>query len=204
MDRSRPDITALLERAGRDDEARARLMSLVYDDLRAEAARRLARGPAGAPLNTTDLVSEAYLRIFGSDTQFENRRHFYFAASRAMRDVIVEHVRRALTRKRGGDWRRQGFDADALPASSLPEHILNVREALDELEREAPDRAAVVLMRFFGGLTYEQIAGATGRTSWAVRVEWAAARTWLEGRLRAPGPGNFSKNGQIPLTDRSG
>lgn len=183
------DITGLLDAAGRGDtDAADQLYVLVYKDLRRQAQRRLRALPPHATLQATALVSEAHLRLFGDaakKTEWSSRRHFYFAASRAMHDVVVESARRRGARKRGGDRQRVALDeGDVTSDGFVPRwSIVEIDEALHDLAEDDPDAAEVVLLRFFGGLTYEQISDATRRSVASVRREWAYAKSWLRRRL---------------------
>jgi RNA polymerase sigma factor (TIGR02999 family) len=185
------DITTLLAAASAGDtEATDRLYVLVYEDLRNQARRRLRALPPHATLQPTDLVSEAYIRLFGDGStpvEWSSRRHFYFAASRAMHDVVVEAARRHGAAKRGGGRDRVPLDdghADTTP--NTPRWtILEIDEALHDLADVDPDSAEVVLLRFFGALTYEQISDATGRSVGRIRGEWTFAQAWLKRRLKA-------------------
>lgn len=180
------DVTRLLaEVAAEEPGAMDRLMSAVSQELHSLAEWRLAWHRPGALLQTTDLVNEAYVRLFGrSDLPWADRRHFYFAAARAMRDIIVEQARRQRALKRGGDRRRAAMEPDDL-AGPEPPGILDVDEALDGLKEHDERCADVVLLRFFGGYTHEEIARLMGLSVATARRDWAYARAWLRRRLEA-------------------
>lgn len=179
------DITGLLAAVSAGEAGSAqRLLSVVSDELRTIAAAHLGGRRQGSMLQTTELVNEAYLRLFGkSDLAWENRRHFFFAAARAMRDIVVEYVRRGAAQKRGGHRRRVAIDLDAEPANRVADSILHVDEALDRLREHDERSADVVLLRFFGGYTNEEVARLMGLSIGEVRRDWAYARAWLKRRL---------------------
>src|SRR6516164_8660433 len=129
------DVTAVLRAAQRGDpQAAARLLPLVYGELRKLAQARMARLPPGQTLQPTALVHEAYLRLIGkTDLHLESRRHFFFAAARAMRDILVEHARGKARSRRGGGRRRVELDEDSAAYGPPPEDVLAVHEALAQL-----------------------------------------------------------------------
>lgn len=177
------DVTTLLRAVSHGLPGAAdRLFALVYDELRG-----LARGCAnghGVRGEPTTLVNEAYLRLFGrGEPNWENRRHFFFAASRAMRDILVDRVRRETAQKRGGGDRTLSLPED-IPAAAQPVDLLALNEALTRLETSHPEAAHVVTLRFFGGLTREQIARVMGISESAVWREWEFAKAWLHAELR--------------------
>ncbi len=181
-----PDITRLLDAAARGDPgAEDDLFSVVYADLRAQAARQLSGRRAGETLQATALVNEAYVRLFaGEKPVWENRRHFFFAAARAMRDVTVDYARRRAALKRGGDRRRVDLDDDRPPdATSSFDTILGIDAALEDLRAHDARCGDAVLLRFFGGLTHEQVAAVLGISTARARREWDYARAWLRERL---------------------
>lgn len=165
-----------------------RLFQRVYDELRAVASARV--GPA-AGVDPTTLVHESYLRLFGkTNPSWENRHHFFWAAARAMRDLLVERARRNGAVKRGGDRRREPFDED-LCAASEGVDLVSLNEALERLERTHGLAARVVFLRFFAGLARGQIAELLGLSPAAVWREWNFAKAWLltEMGRRGAGPG---------------
>lgn len=183
-DRATGDVTALLRavqegRRGAADE----LLHAVYSELRGMAEKRMSKQPSAHTLQPTALVHEAYLRMFGKDDAgWENSRHFYWAAARAMHDILTERARRHSTQKRGGDRKRQVFDEDAVLIAESDE-LLAISEAVKRLEVESPEAGQVVMLRFFGGLTHEQTAEALGLSSATVRRRWTFAKAWLHGQL---------------------
>lgn len=178
-------ITRILDSVARgESEPAARLLPLVYDELRRLARARMARLGPGHTLTPTELVHEAYLRVVGGKhDSFEGRRHFFFAVSRAMRDLIVEGARRKGSLKRGGNYLRLPVEAAELAAADAPENILDLDFALKKLERESPDRAQVVLLSYFGGLTHPEIAEVLGLSRATIERRWSYARIWLRREL---------------------
>lgn len=176
------DITQCLQKISEGDTGAAtHLIPLLYEELRRLAAARLAKEPEGQTLQATALVHEAYLRLVGTDPAkpWNNRGHFFGAAAEAMRRILVENARRKAAQKRGGEWERVSWTDHDLPMTSADDHILAVHEALDRLEREDPQAAALVKLRFFAGLTGQEAAAALGLAERSATRLWAYARAWL-------------------------
>ena len=140
-----------------DGLAASQLLPLVYDELRSLAAAQMANEKPGQTLNATALVHEAYLRLIG-DQQFENRRHFFAAAAEAMRRILVDAASAADGRGRGGGAAREPIDLMAIEAPAGDEQLLRVHDALDDLARIDPGAATLVKLRFFGGMTMDEVA----------------------------------------------
>jgi len=181
-------VTALLQAIGAGDEtAEERLFELLYEELRGVARGQLAGGSPRATIQVTALVSEAYLRLVGkAGPGWENRRHFFFAASRAMHDVLVEEARRKAARRRGGDWKRVGLDDFTLTFETPADHLLALDEALQRIETDDPRRASIVRLRFFGGLSEDETAEALGVSKRTVSREWSLARADLAVMMSPP------------------
>lgn len=191
------DITVLLSAAAtRSPEAIDRLVRLVRDELRRRAASEIKRIGTPDTIEPTALVHEAYLRLFGPgrEPSWENRRHFFMAATRAMHDVLVERARAAVAQKRGGGKHPVPLSSDP----SVRDHatrFLELHDALARLEQLDPGRASVVRLRFYGGFRIDEIAELTGMSPRMVSREWAVARVWLQNELgddpidRTRGPG---------------
>jgi RNA polymerase sigma factor (TIGR02999 family) len=180
-------VTRVLRAASEGDpEAAGDLLPLVYDELRKLARSKLKKVPPGQTLQATALVHEAYLRLVGgADPDWDSRGHFFAAAAQAMRDILVEQVRRKLTLKRGGDRRRVTAD-QVEPAIDPPsEEILAVDEAIKRLEQEDPRKAQIVNMRYFAQMTTAETAAALGISEGAVRYEWRYIRAWLVSQLKS-------------------
>jgi RNA polymerase sigma factor (TIGR02999 family) len=177
--------SAVLHAAQAGDRlAAAELLPLVYDELRKLAARKLADQTPGQTLQPTALVHEAYLRIAGdSDVTWEGRRHFFFAAARAMRDILVEQARRKAGPKQGGDRRRQELDDACAVLEPPSDDVLALHEALGELEERDPLKAQIVLLRYFTGLTMDETAAVLGLAERTLDRHWRYLRAWLMKRL---------------------
>jgi len=183
-------VTELLQAIGAGtDGAEEQLFELLYEELRKVARGQLAGGSPRATIQATALVSEAYLRLVGkAGSGWENRRHFFFAASRAMRDVLVEEARRKSAQRRGGDWKRVGLDDFTLTFETPADHLLALDEALQRIEDEDPRRADIVRLRFFGGLSEDETAEALGISKRTVSREWGMARADLAVLMSPPEP----------------
>lgn len=175
------DITQLLIAIESGDaDAAGQLWPLVYDELRRLAAAQMASERAGHTLDATALVNEAYVRLAGDAAAgFANRRHFFFAAARAMRRILVEHARAKGRVKRGGGARRENPDLDTLPAAGPGEDLLDLHDALEQLAAHDPTKAKLVELRFFAGLTLEQAAGCLDISLSTADRAWQYARAWL-------------------------
>jgi RNA polymerase sigma factor (TIGR02999 family) len=162
--------------------ATSEYFSAVYAELRRIAVARLARLAPGQTLQPTALVHEAYLKLAGSDDGvWDSSAHFFGAAAQAMREIIVDHVRRRSAKKRGRGVSRDPFESGfELASGALPvDDVLAIDSALRELEREHPRKANVVVMRYFAGMSTEQIAEALEVTTRTVEREWRFARALL-------------------------
>lgn len=180
------EITILLQACGRGDRhASAELLPLVYEELRRHAAVRMAQEPAGQTLQPTALVHEAWLRLSHDDAQvWQNRAHFFGAAAEAMRRILIENARRKSRLKRGGDQIRVEFDEFELEGTTPDDKILLIDEALQRLQEEDPEKAQVVLLKFFGGRTNQEVADMLGVTERTVERHWAYAKAWLFESIR--------------------
>jgi RNA polymerase sigma factor (TIGR02999 family) len=176
------DVTRMLEAAARGDgQAAANLLPLVYDELRKLAAARLADEKEGQTLQPTALVHEAYMRLVGPDPgrDWNGRGHFFGAAAEAMRRILVDAARRKRARKHGGDRQREPLDAVEVAGLAPADDLLALDEALTRLEALDPAKAAVVKLRYFTGLTMEQVAEVRGVSLATANRAWAFARAWL-------------------------
>ena len=178
-------VTELLRAAQAGDaDAAERLLAVVYEHLRQLARARMARVPPGQTLQPTALVHEAYLRLTDkSDVSWESRQHFFFAAARAMRDILVEQARRKARPVRGGGRRRQELDEACAVLAAPSDDVLAVHEALDELEQQDPVKAQIVLLRYFSGLTTAETAEVLGLAERTLDRHWRYIRVWLLKRL---------------------
>jgi RNA polymerase sigma factor (TIGR02999 family) len=183
------DITRLLaDWSDGDEQALAALMPVVYDELRELAGRYLRRERPGHTLQTTAVVHEAYLRLADQRrTRWRNRAHFYGIAAQMMRRILIDHARAQRYAKRGGQRRRVSLDGVAeLAAERLPE-LEALDEALSELAALDERRARIVELRYFGGLSNEEISEVLGISANTILRQWRLARAWLYRYLQAGG-----------------
>ncbi len=175
------ELTRLLNNAaGGDTVSLNQLYELVFAELRAIAAHKMASERPGHTLQPTALVNEAYLRLGSSEGfKFENRSHFFAAAAEAMRRILVDNARRHSQLKRGGDQERVELHETRIAAPDEDDKLLLVHEALDVLAREDPVKAEVVKLRYFVGLKHQEIADALGVSEPTIRRHWAVARVRL-------------------------
>ena len=175
------DVTLILQAMGRgENRTSEELIPLVYDELRRLATMRMARESAGQTLQPTALVHEAWVRLVEDHSRtWQNRAHFFGAASEAMRRILIERARRKSRLKHGGDQERIDVETLDLAAALPDEKILLVDEALERLKTEDPETAQVVVLKFFGGLTNEEIVQITGTSDRTVRRQWDYAKAWL-------------------------
>jgi len=178
------DVTRILSAIGHGDpRASEQLLPLVYDELRRLATSRLNREKAGHTLQATALVHEAYLRLVADEgTQWNSRGHFFAAAALAMRRILVENAIRKRTIKHGGGRERVPLEEFHRVAES-PEDLLDLDDALNRFAAEEPDKAKLVQLRFFAGLSTPEAAASLGISSATAERWWAYARTWLFAEL---------------------
>ena len=179
------DITELLNRwSGGDPQAFDELMPVVYNDLKRSARRALSNEHHAKTLDTTALVHEAYLRLVDQTRmQWQGRAHFFGAAAVAMRRILVEHARRRLAEKRGKGVEHEPLDRVASVALEPDLDVIQLNDALAELESSDPESARVVELRYFGGLSIEETAEAMDTSASTVTRLWNFARAWLYRRL---------------------
>lgn len=181
-DRSaQPEITQLLL-DWRNGEASAfeRLMPIVYDELRRLAGAFMRRQSPGHTLQTTALVNEAYLRLIDSDkVNWQSRTHFFAISAQLMRRILVDAARRKQSQKRGGDHLQVTLDERFdIPLESETDMVA-LDDALKRLAELSPRQSRIVELRYFGGLTEEQVAGTLEISTRTVRRDWSVARAWL-------------------------
>ncbi|MCA8957657.1 MAG: sigma-70 family RNA polymerase sigma factor [Planctomycetes bacterium] len=189
-DRVNGDLTAALHAASTGSaEAEEALFGIVYDDLRRMAKLRLARLQPGQTLQATALVHEAWLKIANGDKDWSGRAQFFGVVSRAMRNILVDDARRKASVKHGGGLARMSAESLAQPErEASPLEFLALHEALEDLERQDPRVAKVVMLRYFSGLGTGEIAGLLDLSERTVERDWRFARSWLQQRMTENGP----------------
>ena len=175
------EVTNLLIQLTRGDRgAEDRLMPLVYAELRRMAASRLRRERADHTLQATALVNETYLRLIEIDTiDWQSRSHFFALAAKLMRRILVDHARARRARKRGGS--RESINLDDVLVFTTPrsEQMIALDDALNRLGTYDPRQGQIVELRFFGGLSEEEIAAHLGISVRTVKRDWRMAKAWL-------------------------
>jgi RNA polymerase sigma factor (TIGR02999 family) len=164
-----------------DPRAAEQLLPLVYAELRQLAAQKLAQEKPGQTLQATALVHDAYLRLVDTDKaqNWNSRGHFFAAAAEAMRRILVENARRKHSSKHGGSHRRVDLEEAASLAVEPGPDILDLEDALTRLAQEDPEKAELVKLRFFAGLTVAQAAEVMGISRDTATRHWAYAKAWL-------------------------
>lgn len=179
-------ITQLVEAAGAGDAAALkRLFGTVYDELKRIARSQLA-GSDGRTLDTTGLVHEAYLKLVNPERlDLRDRRHFFVIAAKAMRQIVIDHARRRMAAKRGGVMQPVTLDEDAALDGMSPDALLRLDRALDALGNLDPRLAEPVELRFFAGLSVDQIAQSQSLTARTVHRDWRRAKAFLYDAVQA-------------------
>jgi RNA polymerase sigma factor (TIGR02999 family) len=174
------ELTRVLNAAARGEPEAAKLLPLVYDELRQLAARKMARESGTHTLQPTALVHEAWLRLGGDEQPtWENRTHFFCAAAEAMRRILIDRARRKQAVRHGGGQERCDLEEVEIAAPSPDNELLAVHEVLDRFAAQEPRKAELVKLRYFAGLSLKasgQILGVSEPT--AVRW-WTYSKTWL-------------------------
>jgi RNA polymerase sigma factor (TIGR02999 family) len=177
--------TQILQAVSAGDRSQAeQLMQLVYDDLRALARAQLGRDAANHTLAPTAVVHEVFIKLVDrEDIDWRGKSHFYAVCAKAMRQILVDYAREKATQKRGGDRQRIPLaDGDALSAGR-DEDVLALDEALEVLAEVDEQRASIVEMRFFGGMTMKEVSAALDIPERTLGKQWAATRLWLRKHL---------------------
>jgi RNA polymerase sigma factor (TIGR02999 family) len=184
-DRRKGGITELLiEWSEGRREALDQLLPLVYDELRGIASRYLRREPADHTLQPTALVHEAYVRLIDQRrVRWRNRAHFYAVAAQMMRRILVDHARTRRAEKRGAGWERVPFVEDETAAASGDVDVVALDEALQRLATFDAQQERIVELRYFGGLTIDEVAEVIGISAATVVREWTIAKAWLRAEL---------------------
>lgn len=181
-----PDVTGLLEDwASGDHAARDRLVPVVYGELRRRAAAQLRR-ERSSPMQPTELVHEAWLRLVDqNDARWRNRAQFFAIAAETMRRVLVDHARRRLAAMRSGQWARVTLESSAM-FTAADVDVLDLDTALQRLAAVDDRKSRIAVLRFFGGLTLEETAAALEVSHATVERDWQFARAWLFAALADP------------------
>lgn len=178
-----------MEQVARGEPGAAdRLLPLVYQELRRIAAAKMARESANLTLQPTALVHEAWLRLGGEEqADWENRRHFLAAAAEAMRRILIDRARQRQAVRHGGGLERVDFDHVEIPGAPTDDRILALGEALERLAEASPEKAELVKLRYFTGLTLEETARTMGISLAMAKRWWTFSRVWLLREMGAAG-----------------
>jgi RNA polymerase sigma-70 factor, ECF subfamily len=182
---SQHEVTRLLIRlTDGDGDVMGELLPLVYDELRRLAAGYLRRERPGHTLQPTALVHEAYLRMVDqSQVRWQNRAHFLGVAAQMMRRILVDHARGQRAEKRGGEVQKLSLDENIDVSGERASDLVALDEALERLAEFDPQKARVVELRFFGGLSVEETAEVLGVSAPTVKRQWRMAKAWLYGQV---------------------
>jgi RNA polymerase sigma factor (TIGR02999 family) len=183
------EVTRIFEAIQRgESKAAEELLSLVYAELRRLAAAKMASEAPGQTLQPTALVHEAWLRLTsGEERKWNDRTHFFAAAAEAMRRILVDNARRKRTERHGGSQQRVELSEIASAVVENDDKVLAVNEALEKSAALDPQKAELVKLRYFVGMTLEQAAAALGISERTAKRYWAFARAWLHEELKAMG-----------------
>lgn len=176
----------LINLSGGDQSVLENLFSLIYDELRRLAQSQLRSERKFHTLNATALVHEAYIKLVDkSEVNWQNRAHFFALAAKSMRQILIDYARKRKAEKRGADLPLVTFDEQSVKCEARADELLAMDEALQELENAEQRASKVVELKFFGGLTYEEIAEVLGISVPTVRRDWRFAQAWLSEALRS-------------------
>jgi RNA polymerase sigma factor (TIGR02999 family) len=181
------DVTRILNAAGQSDvRAAPELLSLVYEELRRLAAAKMALERPGQTLQGTALVHEVWLRLTRDENRkWNDRTHFFAAAAEAMRRILVDNARRKQAVRHGGDLNQVEMPEIATPAMEDDDKVLAVNEALEKFALLEPQRAELVKLRYFVGMTLEQASEALNISERTAKRYWAFSRAWLHEEIKA-------------------
>jgi RNA polymerase sigma factor (TIGR02999 family) len=184
------EVTALLRAWSRgDEEAREKVIPLIYRELRQRARRQMGRERPGHTLQTTALINEAYVRLVGSaPVDWEGRNHFFAIAARMMRRILVDHARAKRSLKRGGADRPISLDEELLVSDPRRRDLVSLDDALQALMALDERKGRVVELRYFGGLSVEETAAVLKVSPRTVKGDWQFAKVWLLREMRREGP----------------
>ena len=174
------NVAQILERIEQGDERSAdELVRILYNELRRLARSQLAHETPGQSFQTTELVHEAYLRLLGSDQQWQGEGHFFVAAAEAMRRILVERARKKRTTKHGGRFTRVDLSVATARSIPSPEEVILVSDLLESLSREHPVGAQIVKLHYFAGVSIREAGRVLGISSSVAHRRWTFARAWL-------------------------
>lgn len=181
METAAPSVSQLLQRWSEGDrDALDQLTPLVYGELHRMARRYMQQQPVGHTLQTTALIHEAYLRLIGQrEKHWENRAHFFGVAAQAMRHILVDYARARKMAKRGGGAQQISLDEALTIGPECGDEMVALNDALTALAALDPRQSRIVELRFFGGLTEEEIGEVLQLSARTVRSDWRLARSWL-------------------------
>jgi RNA polymerase sigma factor (TIGR02999 family) len=186
MEAAKGDVTVLLnEMAKGDARAAEKLLPLVYSELHRLAAAYMRRERPDHTLQATALINEAYVRLAGANAQWNSREHFVGMAANVMRHVLVDYARAHKAQHRQGGMQRVEMSEDLAISANKLDQMVALDEVLSRLERLQPRQAKVVELRYFGGISIEQIAVLLGVSERSVKRDWSLARIWLFRELAA-------------------
>lgn len=173
-------ITKLLQDAESESAVSDELLPLVYDELRKLAAAHMARESPGQTLQPTALVHEAYMRLVGdTKMRWDSRGHFFGAAARSMRQILINRANKKKAEKHGGKFVRHELDEAMFTDEPPPDHLIALDAALVKLEKIDPRKGRIVMLRYFAGLSIEDTAKSLEMSVATVKRDWQFARTWL-------------------------
>ena len=182
-----PNVTQILESIEQGDPRAAdELLPLVYDELRRLAQYKMNQESPGQTLQPTALVHEAWIRLMGSNQDWRDRRHFFNAAAESMRRILIERARRRGRLRRGGGAQHIDLNQIDVAIEASDESLLLVDEALSRLAEHQPEKAELVKLRYYVGLSIAEAAQALGISEATAKRHWAFARAWLFRELRDP------------------
>ena len=174
------DLTQLLNHLSREPQAAAdELLPLVYQELRRLAAQKMAREMPGQTLQATALVHEAWMRVGGEGQSWDNRAHFFGAAAEAMRRILIDRARSKRAERHGGGQERMDIDEVEIVAQAPEDELLAVHDALDKFAAHDAQKAELVKLRYFAGLTIGEAADVLGISAPTAKRYWVYARAWL-------------------------
>ncbi len=186
------DLTRLLTRlSSHRDVAADQLLPLVYQELRQIAAQKMAREVPGQTLQATALVHEAWMRVGGEGQSWESRAHFFGAAAEAMRRILIDRARSKRVDRHGGGLERIDIDDVEIAAEAPDDELLEVHDALDKFAANHPEKAELVKLRYFAGLTIDEAAGVLGISAPTAKRHWAYACAWLLKEISRRKSGNL-------------